>query len=627
MKSTLSNEQDTEAYSQVLQNHLYFEFSWEVANKIGGIFTVLRSKAPITVAEYGERYFLVGIYNPSNECSYELEASPLSNDKVQQAVDTLRAQGMVIFTGKWLVEGSPAVILLDVNCWLHRCNEFKIELWEKHSLPTPPNDWEINSCVSFGFISCHLIQTLSNLFPDTKIVAQFHEWLSGVGLLCLTSSKVPVATIFTTHATILGRHLCAGREDFYNKIQEIDIDEEAGKRGIYHKYCIERAAAHSCDIFTSVSHITAFEAENLLKRKVDGVLPNGLHIVKANAIHELQNLHQTNKQKIHSFVQSHFYGHLNFDMENVLYFFIAGRYEYRNKGFDIFIEALARLNVKLKHFNSSTVIVAFIIVPGQSKSYTVETLKGHALVRQLKSCVEEVEKKIGRRIFDAALRGKLLEPHDLTKEKEIIQIKRNINALKKDIPPSITTHNMNDDANDPVLRQLRDCNLCNWDSDNVKVVFHPEFISSNNPILPMEYEEFVRGCHLGVFPSYYEPWGYTPAECTVLGVSSITTNLSGFGCFIEESVSDCKDYGVFVVDRRGKSLEDSICQLADYMFSYCQKTRRQRIQLRNRTERLNELLDWKKMGIEYVKARRLALFKKFFPNQTISIDEQKVEIR
>lgn len=166
---------------------------------------------------------------------------------------------------------------------------------------------------------------------------------------------------------------------------------------------------------------------------------------------------------------------------------------------------------------------------------------------------------------------------------------------------------MVDGFNDPILSELRRLNLHNSPSDRVKVVFHPEFLSSKNPVLGMEYEDFVRGCHLGVFPSYYEPWGYTPAECTLMGIPSITTNLSGFGSFIEDTVECPSDYGIYIVDRRMKSVEESCNQLADFMFQFCQKSRRQRINQRNRTERLSDILDWRRMGIEYQKARYCAI--------------------
>lgn len=154
-----------------------------------------------------------------------------------------------------------------------------------------------------------------------------------------------------------------------------------------------------------------------------------------------------------------------------------------------------------------------------------------------------------------------------------------------------------DDWNDPVLSSVRRCQLFNTIHDRVKVVFHPEFLSSTNPLFGLDYEEFVRGCHLGVFPSYYEPWGYTPAECTVMGIPSVTTNLSGFGCFMEQQIDDPKSYGIYIVDRRYIGLDDSINQLAHFMFDFAKMTRRQRIIQRNRTERLSDLLDWRNLGI------------------------------
>jgi glycogen(starch) synthase len=129
--------------------------------------------------------------------------------------------------------------------------------------------------------------------------------------------------------------------------------------------------------------------------------------------------------------------------------------------------------------------------------------------------------------------------------------------------PPICTHNVNDDVQDPILNALRRCHLFNDRHDRVKVIFHPEFLRSTSPLLPLDYEEFVRGCHLGVFPSYYEPWGYTPAECTIMGVPNISTNLSGFGCFMEEHIHEPQSYGIYIVDRRYKSAEESVQQLAE----------------------------------------------------------------
>lgn len=420
-----------------------------------------------------------------------------------------------------------------------------------------------------------------------------------------------LTTIFTTHATLLGRYLCAGSVDFYNNLQYFDVDSEAGKRGIYHRYCVERAAAHSSDVFTTVSHITAYESENLLKRKPDGVLPNGLNVKKFSAVHEFQNMHQQAKDKINEFVHGHFYGHNDFDLDDTIYLFTAGRYEFRNKGVDMFIEALARLNHRLKSIGSKTTVVAFLIMPAQTSSLTVEALKGQAAVKSLRDTVGMIGKGIGRRMYEHSLKWKggdsMPDEKDLITSQDRVLLRRRLFAMKRHSLPPIVTHNMINDSDDPVLNQLRRVQLFNYTSDRVKVIFHPEFLNANNPVLPLDYDDFVRGTHLGVFPSYYEPWGYTPAECTVMGVPSITTNLSGFGCYMEELIENSSDYGIYIMDRRSKGVEDSVNQLTQFMLDFTAKSRRQRINQRNRTERLSDLLDWKRMGLEYVKARQLAL--------------------
>jgi glycogen(starch) synthase len=446
---------------------------------------------------------------------------------------------------------------------------------------------------------------------ERAVIAQFHEWLSGVALPLCKKRKIDVTTIFTTHATLLGRYLCAGSVDFYNNLQYFDCDAEAGKRGIYHRYCIERGAAHAADVFTTVSHITAYESEHLLKRKPDGVLPNGLNVKKFSATHEFQNLHQTNKERINDFVRGHFYGHNDFDPDKTLYFFTAGRYEYRNKGVDMFIESLARLNHRMKSAGSDVTVVAFIIMPAQTTSLAVEALKGQAVIKSLHDTVGHIERNIGKKLFEKSLAWREGQPppddKDLLSAQDKVMLRRRLFAMKRNTLPPIVTHNMNNDAEDPILNQIRRCQLFNQPSDRVKVVFHPEFLSSANPVLPIDYDDFVRGTHMGVFSSYYEPWGYTPAECTVMGVPSITTNLSGFGCYMEELIENAQDYGIYIVDRRLKGVDDSVNQLTEFMFDFTQKSKRQRINQRNRTERLSDLLDWKRMGMEYVKARQLAL--------------------
>ncbi|MCP8719039.1 MAG: glycogen synthase [Asgard group archaeon] len=617
-----------------IANHLLFEVSTEVAHKVGGIYSVLKSKAPITVAEYRERYTLLGPLNHAS-AQIEVEELPVKDPMIKQTLDSMSAKGIRWLYGRWLIEGAPRVLLFDIWSAGHYLNEWKADLWNIAGIPTPDHDLETNDAILLGYLVAWFLGELVYNDRDRAVICHCHEWLAGIALPLCRKRRIDLTTIFTTHATILGRYLCAGSTDFYNNLDKFDVDAEAGKRGIYHRYCIERSATHSCDVFTTVSHITAYEAEHLLKRKPDGVLPNGLNVVKFQAVHEFQNLHAVKKDKINEFIKGHFYGNYDFDLDNTLYFFIAGRYEFRNKGCDFFIEALARLNHKLKESGSKMTVVAFIIMPGKTQSYTVETLKGQAVIKQLENSIEEVQKKVGDRLFEYCARypnanhksnDEVPSIDELIKPADRVLLKRRIFALKRDGLPPIVTHNMVDDSNDPILNHIRRVQLFNRSEDRVKIIFHPEFLNANNPILSLDYDEFVRGCHLGVFPSYYEPWGYTPAECTVMGIPSITTNLSGFGCYMEDLIENTTDYGIYIVDRRMKSVDESINQLTDYMYDFVGKTRRQRINQRNRTERLSDLLDWRRIGIEYVKARNLAL-KRAYPDYVgENIVESKVKL-
>ncbi|KAJ1982703.1 glycogen synthase isoform 1 [Dimargaris verticillata] len=598
------------AETKQVTNPVLFECAWEVANKVGGIYTVIKTKAPVTVQEYGDRYCLLGPLN-HRSAPVEVETLEPTEPVLKATIEALRNEDVDIVYGRWLIDGAPRVCLFDLGSVSNRLNEWKGDLWNVAGIPSPPSDTENNDAILLGYMVAWFLGEYVKIAPQKAVIGHFHEWQAGVGAILARKRQLDIATIFTTHATLLGRYLCAGSVDFYNNLQNFDVDHEAGKRGIYHRYCLERAAAHCVDVFTTVSHITAYEAEHLLKRKPDGVLPNGLNVVKFSAMHEFQNIHAVSKEKIHDFVRGHFYGHFDFNLDNTLYFFIAGRYEYRNKGVDMFLESLARLNGRLKNSGSNMTVVAFIIMPATTHSFTVETLKGQALVKQLRETVDEIQTRLGDRLFDASSRGHEIDMTKLLKDEEKILLKRRTFALKRNTLPPIVTHNMADDSTDPVLTDLRRLHLFNNPSDRVKVVFHPEFLNANNPILGLDYEDFIRGCHLGVFPSYYEPWGYTPAECTVMGVPSVTTNLSGFGCYMEDNIECPSDYGIYIVDRRLKSADESINQLCEEMFSFCQKTRRQRINQRNRTERLSDILDWKRMGIEYMKARQLALRRTF----------------
>jgi len=293
-------------------------------------------------------------------------------------------------------------------------------------------------------------------------------------------------------------------------------------------------------------------------------------------------------------------------------FFTAGRREYFNKGVDLFIEALALLNHLLKQDGSDITVVAFIIMPGNTSNYNVESIRGQSVRREIRETCDKVSKNVSEKLFESIMTGLVPDVKTLFSQEDLVNIKRRVLSIVQthSVPP-IVTHNVVDDDKDDILCHLRACKLWNSVDDKVKMIYHPQFLNATSPILSLDYPDFVRGCHLGVFPSYYEPWGYTPAECAVMGVPSITSNLTGFANFMTRRISNSEQNGIYVVDRRYKSFNECKHQMANIMWRFCQLNRRQRIQLRNRVERLSSILDWRCLGKSYVKARNQALKKVF----------------
>ncbi len=357
---------------------ILFEISTEVCHKVGGIYRVVQSKVPTMVERWGDRYCLIGPYHAA---SADMEFEPLEpGEVIGPTLEALAERGILCHFGRWLVTGYPKVVLMELDSSRFRLAEFWRRLEEDAGIELARDDAEANEAVLFGYLVTELLAEHARLHPDRQVVAHFHEWLSAAGLAGLRARKLPVATVFTTHATLLGRYLCATRTDFYERLERIDPDVESGDRNIYHRYCLERSAAHCATVFTTVSEVTANEARHLLERQPDLVLPNGLMVERFAALHEFQNLHAHFKERIHQFVRGHFFGSYAFDLDNTLYFFFAGRYEYQNKGIDLLIEALYRLNGHLKQIDSDKTVVAFLIAPAATKSVNVEVLNNHFLL-------------------------------------------------------------------------------------------------------------------------------------------------------------------------------------------------------------------------------------------------------
>ncbi len=603
-----------------LESPLLFECAWEVCWQLGGIYTVLKTKAVSMLQRWQDRYCLIGPYNPKT-AAIEFEEHP-AEGVIRDALVRLQEAGIPAKFGRWLVPGRPNTILIDYRARFWRLDTDKYLLWKDHGISTSNNDGEMNEVVAFGFAVAEFFKHLVTAAGSRPIVAHFHEWMGGVAVPRIAHNRIPVATVFTTHATLLGRYLASDSPEFYNHLPFLDPDKEAAKYQIYPRFAIERAAAHSATVFTTVSEVTATEAEKLLGRKADLILPNGINLQRFSAMHEFQNLHREYKEQIHAFVMGHFFPAYNFDLDRTVYIVTSGRYEYRNKGMDLFIEALARLNWRMKQLPDAPTVVAFIITRAPTRNVNVGVLQNRSMFDDFKSSCDDLASVMGDRLFESAAHGRMPTLKDLIDEDSLVRLKKSIHAWRNGQQPAIVTHDMVDGASDPVLQHLRHRHLFNSADDRVKVVFHPEFVTATSPLIGLDYDHFVRGCHLGIFPSYYEPWGYTPMECIALGVPTVTTDLSGFGAYVERHIDQYEEQGVMVLKRRTKSFEDSTNDLVEYLFRFVQFSRRQRIEQRNRVERLSELFDWSALVGHYHHAHDVAI-----ERQTASVPAGRLEVR
>jgi glycogen synthase len=606
-----NQEEELDSFdSRDIADALLVEVAWEVCNQVGGIYTVIRSKVPSMIEKWGENYCLLGPYFP-HQASAEFEPSEETDDPFYKTVLKLREQGIEAYYGHWLVTGRPRVVLVNPYSVFSKLGEIKYQLWEHHKISTPDGNALLDQVEAFGHIAklffSELHQQESN---NQEIIAHFHEWMVGTPIPAMRRDDSPIKIVFTTHATMLGRYLAMNDPSFYDHLPFVDWAAEAKRFNIETAVNIERAAAHGAHILSTVSRVTARECTHLLGRDPDIILPNGLNIERFTAMHESQNLHQQYKQEIHQFVMAHFFQSYSFDLDRTLYFFTSGRYEYRNKGYDLTLEALARLNWKLQQSNIDTTVVMFFITKQPYHSINPWVLQSRALMAEIQETCEAIQKQVGERLFYAAAAStdhKLPALRDFVDDYWKLRYRRTLQSWKTHQLPPVVTHNLVDDNKDEILSFLRTANMVNNAHDRVKIVYHPDFISVINPLFGMEYNQFVRGCHLGVFPSYYEPWGYTPLECLASGVPAITSDLAGFGDYVTQNIENPADKGMYLVHRRHNSFDDAANQLADNMFAFIKLSRRDRINLRNKVEGSSEEFDWKNLRKYYDQAYELAL--------------------
>nr|WP_255518050.1 glycosyltransferase [Fulvivirga sp. M361] len=595
-----------------LQGAYLVETAWEVCNQMGGIYTVIRSKVPAMTAQWGERYCLLGpIVN--QDVSAEFDPVDDLSGPYGSAVKKMRKMGYQVEFGTWLVTGRPLAVLLHVKDLEPKAYEIRQRLFTDHKINLYHDDLLQNQVVCFSELCTIFFTLLAKEMNaiNKPVIAHFHEWMASVPILDIKSRKLPIKTVFTTHATSLGRYIAMNDEHFYSSLSKYNWSQQAEYFHILPLAEIERYSAQKCDVLTTVSDVTAKECKEFLGHEPDVITPNGLNIERFVATHEVQNLHQQYKSEIHEFVMGHFFHSSPFDLDNTLYFFTSGRYEYKNKGYDITLEALTILNTMLKKAKRKQTVVMFFITKRPVWSINPVVLQSRGVMGEIRNTCEDIESQIGKRMFYAAASEqrnlKLPDLNNMVDDHLRLKFRRILQSWKSDAWPIVVTHNLKDDNNDEILGYLRNAPLVNNPLDKVKVVYHPDFIDTTNPLFGIDYGEFVRGCHLGIFPSFYEPWGYTPLECLARGVPAITSDYSGFGDFVGRYYPDHEQYGAYLLHRHARKPSAVAKDLAIKMFNFADLTRRERMQQRNKAEDLAENFDWTNLVAYYNNAHEKAL--------------------
>ncbi|NQU79707.1 glycogen/starch synthase [Candidatus Woesearchaeota archaeon] len=589
-----------------------FEVSWEVCHKVGGIYTVVKSKAALLNSAY-PNYFCIGPYFESNaETDFVEEDAP---KEFKDVFDELSKKGVICRYGKWQIEGNPHAVLIDHSGIRGNIDAIKSSLWNDHGVDSLGQGGDFDEGIIWATAAGMFIESLVNKQPDKfNYVGHFHEWLAGGALLYLKSAGVKIGTVFTTHATMLGRTIAGSGRDLYAELETINPDEEAKNMGVQAKHLTEKACATKTDVFTTVSEITSIEAEHLLGRKADVLVLNGLDISKLPTYEEDAYKHRLNREKVHEFLRYYFLPYYYFDIENTLLLFLVGRYEFRNKGIDMTIKALAQLNNKLKDEKSDRTVICFLWVPREVKGVRNDISVNKTSYLTLKDFVEEHTPHIQTNIVRNIIREGLKDKMDIDAvNKDIFDsefrhnIKRlELNFAKKGNPP-LSTHNIPFEDKDSIINALKSNGLENKEDDRVKVIFYPIYLSGVDGLTDLSYYDAMNACHLGLFPSYYEPWGYTPLECGALGVPSLTSDLSGFGRFLLQKTDG--DEGIYVIKRYQADPDAALKAFEDVLYKFAKFNEEQRVEQKIKAKELANLADWKQLVKNYFKAHNLAIKK------------------
>jgi len=524
-----------------------FEVSWEVCNKVGGIHTVISTKALSVVKEMKDRYITIGpdVWRENEEHPEFQEDASLFPDWKESA----SREGLRVRIGRWKINGNPIAVMLDFTPYIQKKDDIFKELWEAYKLDSISGQWDYTEPTLFGYAAGKAIESFARFYDleEKNIVAQFHEWQTGAGLLYIEKYLPTVGTVFTTHATTVGRSIAGNNQALYSQLDHLNGDQKARELNVVAKHSLEKLAANQADTFTTVSDLTARECKQFHEREVDVVLPNGFEDSFVPGNSDFEKKRSLAREKMLE-VASALSGEKLPD--DTLLMATSGRYEYKNKGIDLFIDALGELNRDKKCTANA---VAFLLIPAHHYGPRRDLL-------------ETIEKGGG-----------------------------------VDLPQKHLTHNLHYAEHDQILNRISSNGLNNTPEDRVKVIFVPSYLNGNDGVFDLTYYNVLIGLDLTLFPSYYEPWGYTPLESLAFSVPTVTTSLTGFGLWVNNEYKKAL-HGITVIPRDDFNDSEVVTGISQAIFNCCRQKGEQNQEDREGAHAISRIALWNSLIKNYWKA-------------------------
>jgi len=526
---------------------ILFEVSWEVCNKVGGIYTVIKSKISEVKNEFQDNYMLIGPLLENNP-----EIIETDDKQVKKIREELLKTGFRAKVGRWNTEEKPLVVLIGYKNTMDQ-NKLLYQLWEDYSVDSMTGGWDYIEPVIFSTMAAKVIEAVSNLYQEHAIYAQFHEWMCGAGLLRIKKRAPYIATIFTTHATVLGRSMSGSGVEIYKVLSDINPQNEASHFHVLAKHSIEKATAREADCFTTVSEITAIEAKHLLGIEPDIVLPNGFNVTKIPSYTEKQDYFKNNRSRLLGFAQK--FLKKEFPSDETIIISTSGRYEFHNKGINLLLDAFGQLSKSGDMAPNRQILVYLFVLTGavdmSRERYSTTQQHGQYTVYS-----------------------------------------------------QISTHPLWNPNDDPIVNTCKRHNFQNNSQDRINIIFVPVYLNGHDGIFNMEYYDALSGCDLTLYPSYYEPWGYTPLESITYSIPTVSSDIAGFGRWVISAGKESD--GIKIIRRFNREYHDAVMELKGHIANFVNNRLDKSKVLKTEVRQTALQADWRIFYNNYLAAYEIA---------------------